>query len=68
VANDETRSEAQEAHSLRRYRALFASALPGDLARILALFWTRHRLYQGAQFSDLRQRTEDSLRALPSAP
>jgi uncharacterized SAM-binding protein YcdF (DUF218 family) len=64
VAGDETRSEAQETESLQRFHTLFANTEQGDLTRIVELLWTRHVLYQGAQFSNLRQRTEDALRNL----
>ncbi|MET0531306.1 MAG: YdcF family protein [Microvirga sp.] len=63
-ASGETRSEAQEAESLQRFHTLFAGIEQGDLSNIVERLWTRHVLYQGAHFGELRRRTAAAIRAV----
>jgi uncharacterized SAM-binding protein YcdF (DUF218 family) len=64
AASGGTRREAQEAESLQRFQTLFAGIEPGDLSNIVERFWTRHALYQGAHFCELRRRTAAAIRAV----
>jgi uncharacterized SAM-binding protein YcdF (DUF218 family) len=64
AASGGTRREAQEAESLRRFQTLFAGIEPGDLSNIVERLWTRHVLYQGAHFGELRRRTAAAIGAV----
>ncbi len=54
------RSE-EEARSLARFQALFAGIEAGDDRAILERFWSRHALYAGDAFADIRRRTFDTV-------